>query len=84
MTMTTKSISLLNAIKDKMIEVANQNGISLADHFADVTEFKQFVMAFTFKVVREMGFETAEAFDIVFGEGSYDELTRSVFNICNA
>jgi hypothetical protein len=31
-----------------------------------------------------MGFETPEAFDIVFGEGSYKHMFNSIFNSCNA
>ena len=52
----------------------------LADEFANVDEFKKFVVALTFKTLKAQGMDTDKAFDTVFGDGSYDELFEEVWN----
>lgn len=73
---------LLNAIQAKLIEFANDNAISLHDEFGTVAKFKEFVIAFTFKMLIEVGCTTEKAFDIVFGDGSYNKLAEDVWAKC--
>lgn len=71
---------LLNAVQRYMIDFANAKGIILADEFGTVDEFKKFVIAFTIKTIVDLGRDVSEAYDIVMGEGKYDELAEAVWN----
>jgi len=75
----TKSTAILNAVQSHVIGYANAKGISLADEFASVQEFKQFIMALTFKTATDIGLTVKEAFDLVAGDNAYDNLVSSVW-----
>lgn len=77
--MTSESIKLLNQVKDLLVGFANQNNIRLTDDFATVDDFKDFVIAFTFKALIDQGIETSKAFDLVLGAGSYEKLTTEIW-----
>lgn len=75
------NLELLNKIQVMLIEFANKNGISLQAEFGTVEKFKQFVMAFTVKAIVDIcGMAVNQAWDIVFGSGSYEQLAESVWN----
>ncbi len=78
------SLDLLNAAQKFMIDFANKKGINLQDDFKTVDDFKTFVIGYTFKTLRDIGIETDEAFDLVFGDGAYDKLADDVWNAANA
>jgi len=73
------STELLNKVQTFMIDFANSKNIRLDREFDSVEQFKQFVIAFTFKTLREIGIETDTAFDIVFGDGAYAKLAEEVW-----
>lgn len=77
--MSSKSLDLLNKVQRLMIDFANSEGINLQDEFKTVDQFKDFVIAFTFTSLRNMGIETDKAFDIVFGDGAFDKLAEQVW-----
>lgn len=76
----SKSIKLLNAARDYIINHCNENGINLHDHFDNPDEFKRFVMALVFKVAVDAGFSVKDAFDAVAGADAYDNLVETVWN----
>lgn len=72
---------LLNSVKDKMIEICNQQGIRLDEHFDNPDEFKQYVIALVFTELTKSGVDVEKAFDFIFGEGSYQKLSGEVFDL---
>lgn len=77
------SNDLLNKVQSLLINFANESGISLKSEFGTIDAFKQFVIAFTFKMLTNLGIETEKAFDLVFGSGEYNALAESVWNSAN-
>lgn len=77
--MSSPQNKLLNGMQRLLIDFANDNGISLRDEFGTVDQFKQFVMAFTFKVLIDEGFSVPDAFDRTFGDGSYSQLVDRLY-----
>lgn len=75
-------INLLNKVQSLLIGFANDNGISLHAEFGTIDAFKQFVIAFTFRSLIDLGIETSEAYDIVFGDGAYEKLANDVWAAC--
>lgn len=71
---------ILNTVQKFIIDDCNARGISLADHFPTVAEFKKYVFALTVKTLVEIGFTVKEAIDMTLGEGQYDALVESVWN----
>jgi hypothetical protein len=65
---------LLNGIQSIIIDFANREGINLADEFATVQDFKQFVIALTFKQLTDMGIEVEKAFDMTLGDGQFQAM----------
>jgi hypothetical protein len=63
---------LLNGIQSIIIDFANREGINLADEFATVQDFKQFVIARTFKQLT--GIEVEKAFDMTLGDGQFQAM----------
>lgn len=80
--MASKSINLLNAVKDLLIEFANKEGIILANEFDSVEDFKRFIIAFTVKSLVDLGMTVQDAYDAAMGDGAYDELVEKVWNEC--
>ena len=79
------NLKLLNEVQSKIIEVANQNGTSLKAEFGTVEEFKKFVVSFTIRAFMEIGGLTVnQAYDVVMGDGAYNELANSVWEQLNA
>ena len=74
MNANTDHIDLLNQVQKIIIAQANATGINLADEFASVEDFKQFVIAFAFKGLRDAGADVDAAFDAVTGKGEYDAM----------
>lgn len=70
---------LLNAIKNLLVKFANENNIILAHEFGTPAKFKEFVIAFTFKQLKELGVDTKDAFDMLMGDGAFDEMANSVW-----
>ena len=71
---------LLNTVKQSIIETANKNGILLSEEFASKEDFSVFVTSMTIRAVMETtGCSVDEAHEIVFGEGSWDELVGIVY-----
>lgn len=76
---------LLNEIKDQFIAFANKNGINLAEHFDTPERFKDFIIGIVFQTLtEEIGLETPEAFNAIFGEGAYEKLAEDLFNEFNS
>lgn len=72
--------ALLNAIKDRLIQFANDNGILLADHFATRDDFAQFVIAFTVNACVELlNMPTDKALDFVLGDGTFSRIADTVW-----
>lgn len=72
---------LLNSVKDKMIELCNQKGIRLDEHFDNPEKFKEYVIAFVFTELTKSGVDVEKAFDCIFGKGSYEKLSGEVFDL---
>lgn len=81
--MTNRSIELLNKIQTELIAFANRQGINLANEFKTVDDFKQFVIALTYKMLIDLGVEPKEAFDMTLGDGAYDRLVEITWNHAN-
>jgi hypothetical protein len=79
-----KHLQLLNKVQEMLIDFANRKGINLADDFATVQEFKDFVIALTFKLLTENGVSTAAAFDMIAGDGAYERSVENLWNHFNA
>ena len=79
----TTSLQLLNGVQKFMINFANDKGISLQDEFGTVEAFKKFVIGFTFKTLVDMGVETKQAYDLVFGSGEYEALATKIWENAN-
>ena len=64
-----------------MVNVANENGINLAESFATVDEFKSFVVNFIIAfAVKELGLDIQAAWDVVYGAGAYDAFAENLYN----
>ena len=74
-----KSIEILNACQKFIVNYANDNGIVLAVSFASVEDFKKFVFALTFKTLIDTGMATDEAYDMLMGNGAYEEMAAKVW-----
>ena len=72
--MTANHINLLNQVQKLIISIANDNGINLADNFTTVEDFKNFVIGFAFRGLRDSGASVADAFDATLGQGEYEAL----------
>ena len=81
--MTSKSLELLNAVQKLLVSFATESGIDLRAEFGTVEAFKKFVIAFTFKQLVELGVAVNEAYDMVLGDGSYDDLAAKVWDAAN-
>jgi hypothetical protein len=68
-----KHLDLLNQVQSFLIAQANEQGINLADSFATVQEFKDFVVGFAFKGLTDAGMDVEQAFDATLGAGKYAE-----------
>ena len=71
---------LLNKMQAKMIEFANASGINLEAEFGSVEKWKEFVIAFTFKNLTEVGLSVEEAYNLIFGDGEYEKLFELTWN----
>jgi hypothetical protein len=78
--MKSQSLETLNKVQAFLIDFANKEGISLADHFETPAEFKQFVISFTIRALVDLGLEVREAYDMAMGEGSYNELAGGIWD----
>ena len=75
---TTASLELLNKVQAFLVDQANAKGINLAADFATPEDFKQFVIGFAFKGLRDAGATVKEAYDAVMGDGAYSELSGNL------
>ena len=71
---------ILNEVQRLMIDFANKNSISLQSEFGSVEKFKEFVIAFTVSQLVSLGMDISQAFDVVFGAGSYSRLAEDIWN----
>ena len=76
--MTNTNLDILNQVQDLVIDQANAAGENLSDTFATVEDFKKFIIALTFKGLRDAGMDVSEAFDATLGAESYDALSTRV------
>jgi hypothetical protein len=77
--MSNSNLDLLNKVQQFIIDQANASGISLANEFASVQEFKNFVIGLAFKGLIDAGMEVKDAFNATLGDGSYDKLADETF-----
>jgi hypothetical protein len=78
--MSNASTNILNAVSANIIDFANNAGIDLRNEFSSKDEFKNFVIGMAFKIlVEHAGMAVDKAYDLVFGEGSYDSLVEQVW-----
>ena len=75
----TNKFQILNAFQKKIIDFSNEQGISLAAEFGTVDEFKKFVVSFCIHLVMETGKTVQEAYDIVLGDGAYEQMADQVW-----
>ena len=80
----TSRIEKLNAVKDFVVNFANEKKIDLQAEFGTTENFKQWIMALCFKTLVDGGVPTNEAFDAVFGDDQYDALVENVWAAANA
>lgn len=78
--MKSQSLELLNKVQALLVEFANREGINLQAEFGTVEKFKTFVISLTIKKLTDMGVEVKDAYDMVLGEGQYDQLISTVWN----
>jgi len=75
----SKSLQVLNAAKDFIVKDATARGVNLEDEFGTPDKFKEFVFAMTFKALKDGGLSTQEAFDVVAGEGAFEDMANKVW-----
>lgn len=80
--MSDVSLKIVNTVKDRIVEFANEEGIVLSEMFPKMEDFKSFVFSFTFKILRDMGYSVQESYDLTLGEGQYEKLFQSVLAEC--
>jgi hypothetical protein len=78
-TTMSKSTELLNKVQRFIINFANESGISLHEHFKSIDQFKQFVIAITFRTLTEAGVSTEDAFNAVCGDGAFKRLADDLW-----
>lgn len=81
MAMNTK---VLNEIQRLIINFANEKGILLQAEFGTPEKFKQFVIAFAFKILTDNGMSVKNAMDFLMGDGTYDQISTAVWNAAQA
>lgn len=74
-------MDILKKMQRLLVDFANKEGINLQDEFGTVEAFKKFVIALTFKALTDSGIETGEAYDMIFGNGQYEELAEKTWNL---
>lgn len=84
MTPAVTGKDLLNRVQRLLIDHANAKGISLDAEFGTVDRFKEFVVAFTFRILTDAGMSTEAAFDTIFGGGAYVDLAERTWNTLQA
>lgn len=84
MTPAVTGKDLLNRVQRLLIDHANAKGISLDAEFGTVDRFKEFVIAFTFRILTDAGMSTEAAFDAIFGGGAYVDLAERTWNTLQA
>ena len=75
---------LLNKVQKMVAQVATDNGIILAVEFETRERFAHFVIALTFKTLRDIGYTTQEAMDMTLGDGAYQSIADSVWDASQA
>ena len=79
------NVELIQAIQGKLIDIATENGIDLADEFKTRKAWKDFVLSFTVKAVMDvMQWDVRKAYDVVLGNGKFQELADGVWETVNA
>jgi len=82
---TTINENLLNAVKDQIVKIANDNGMILKNEFGTVENFKNFVFSLTIMKVMEVGnIPLEKAYDLVMGAGSFQNLSNEIWEKMNA
>lgn len=71
---------LLNELQGILISWANKEGISLADHFASVEDFKLFVVALAVRGLKDAGADTADAIDMVLGANTLRRISDGIWD----
>lgn len=74
----TTGLDLLNKVQRFVIDYSNTHGIQLAS-LGTVQQFKQFIVALTIQTLTDNGHTMEQAFDIVFGDGSFHKLAEDVW-----
>lgn len=74
-----KSLQLLNAVREYIVNYANENGVNLKKEFGTREAFQKFVIALTITTLIEAGLGLEEAFDLAMGEGRYGELVEKIW-----
>ena len=75
----SNSLKLLNAVREYIVNFATENNIVLANEFKSRGDFQKFVVAISIKTLVDAGFDLAEAFNLVMGEGAYQDLAAKVW-----
>lgn len=76
--------SSINAVRSLIIDFANQNGIDLSSEFKTAEDFKLFVISFCIKTLVSFGYSTNQAYDVVHGDGAYQQMADSVWDSLKA
>ena len=79
MSTTAKNLELLNKAQAFLVNLANEKGIDLRQHFQNAEKFRMFVIAICFRTLTENGVETSEAFDMLLGDGAFRKLSDSIW-----
>lgn len=74
----TTGLDLLNKVQRFVIDYSDTHGIQLAS-LGTVQEFKNFIVALTIQTLTDNGHTMEQAFDIVFGNGSFHKLAEDVW-----
>ena len=79
------NVELIQSIQAKLVEVATENGIDLAEQFKTRKAWKDYVLSFTIKAVMDvMQWDVRKAYDAVLGDGKFQELADGVWETVNA
>ena len=85
MSLTKEGKEIFNFLKDEVVSNANKNGVDLQKEFGTQEKFKAFLLSQSIKLTMEtMKIELKVAYELICGEGSYNELVASVYKSLTA
>lgn len=79
------NLNFLNAVRGLIVDHASAHGINLREQFGTREKFIGFVTACAIKAAQDIaGLSLRDAYDLVMGEGAYQQLADEVWAAAQA